>query len=378
MRATLLGFAAASCLLASAAAKCPDMLKTELAAVAACGNQDELAACLIAGDSCIHGCMSSAGCTDEEAKSFANWLANDCVEPRVLNSSDLKKRQRPAPAPADNEEEDNEDEEERPKKSAPEPEAAAPAPAPAAQPEQPSVVETPAPVAVAAAQEPEAPAVVTVVAPDVTQTAETEAKPPPLQANKSLICLTTDYKVTTVCRKPPGATKTQCEPTESAEVKCMPGLLCMRTEKGQEVCMEKINTPILSGIIVTCCLSVFAGSMLGWIIWAGCTSRAEARRARKQEEAKAIADGMKQEMPGGASEAYLPLIHEPAAGQRGRVRDSSADPSGGSMNNSRRPSRLGMSDGYGGIGNRSPVESRAPSPLGMPGATEDISYGGRR
>lgn len=97
----------------------------------------------------------------------------------------------------------------------------------------------------------------------------------------------------------------------------------------------------------------------------------------KQAEAKAIADGMKQEAPGGNSDAYLPLIHEPAAGMKGRVRDSSADPFG-SGSSSRRPNRLGMTDGYGGVPPRSPDGSRAPSPLGVPGATEDISYGGRR
>ena len=199
---------------------------------------------------------------------------------------------------------------------------------------------------------------------------------------KPLQCLTTKFVDAESCTKMKGAATSVCVPTKTPEIGCGPGLLCQMTEKGVQICMKKENAPNTAGTIVTICLAIFLSTMIGTVTFMACKTKKEEEREKKKAEALAIANGMKAPGPGGAAatDAYVPLM-----GSRGRTRDSSANPFGGngSGRNSRRPSTLGMGaqspGGYGGMSEaRSPVDSRAPSPLGMPGATEDLSYGGGR
>lgn len=401
MRASSILLTAASLLVASTNAECGQLAPSEIAIIANCGNTAELAECLTPGDECIKKCLAVAGCSDAEAASFAKWYHNDCKETRTFG--DLRKRQnnnneeeeKPAPAPPAETKADD------PGTRQPKPEETK-----AAEPEKkPDAVITPAETAAAETQpERTLPALSTPAAETPTPAAEVTTEAPPDQTvvatvtdskgktilttaaaslatlAKPLVCLTTRFVDAESCTKEKGAATSVCVPTKTPEIGCGPGLLCQMTERGQQICMERQNAPDMAGTIVTVCLAIFLATMIGTVTFMACKTKKEEEREKKKAEALAIANGMKAPGPGGpgATDAYVPLM-----GSRGRTRDSSANPFGGSGRNSRRPSTLGMGanspGGYGGMHeSRSPVDSRAPSPLGMPGATEDLSYGGGR
>lgn len=410
MRASSILLAAASLLVTSTNAECGQLASSDIAILAHCGNTAELAECLTPGDKCIKKCLALAGCSDVEVKSFAKWFHNDCKETRTF--SDLRKRQK-----NNNEEEENAEETPAPAANtkAADPGAAKNAETKAADPgtepaKTPDAVITPAETAAPAPTDeaPEtavalstpdaetsaaAPAQITTeIQPDQTiiatvtdtsgKTILTTAAASIATLAKPLVCLVTRHVDGESCTKEKGAATQVCVPTKTPVIACAPGLLCQMTEKGNQICMERKDTPDMAGTIVIVCLAVFLATMCGSVIFMACKTKKEQDREKKQAEALAIANGMKAPGTGGAAatEAYVPLI-----GGRGRTRDSSVNPFGGngSGRNSRRPSTLGMGatspGGYGGMSEaRSPIDSRAPSPLGMPGATEDLSYGGGR
>lgn len=420
MRTSTVFLAALSALATSVSANCGDLDASAIAILAACGNTAELTTCLTPGDKCIKKCLLTAGCGDAEAKSFAMWFHNDCKETRSFEdlNSDLRKRQEKKPADNKaNEEEENAEEEAAPadtkaadpgtqnpakpaetKAADPGTEAAKPPAVTAAETEAPAETKAPAfvppPLSTA---EPETPTPATEEAPVTSfkpqetivatvtdksgKTIVTTAAASIATLAKPLVCLTTRFVDAESCTKEKGAATSVCVPTKTPEIGCAPGLLCQMTEKGNQICMKKQNAPVMSGIIVICCLAVFLSGMIGAVIFMSCKTKKEQEREKKQKEALAIANGMKPPGSGGAAatDAYVPLM-----GARGRTRDSSANPfGGGSGRNSRRPSTLGMGatspGGYGGMNeSRSPNDSRAPSPLGMPGSSEDLSYGGGR
>ena len=430
MRTTTVFLAALSALATSVSANCGDLDASAIAILADCGNTVELTSCLNPGDKCIKKCLTTAGCSDAEAKSFAKWFHNDCKETRTFEglSSDLRKRQEKKPADNKaNEEEQKAEEEPVPAEAAPtEPapadtkaadpgtqnpakpaetkaadpgtEAAKPPAVTAAETEAPAETNAPAFVPPPlTTPEPETPTPATEEAPVTSfkpqetivatvtdksgKTILTTAAASIATLAKPLVCLTTRFVDAESCTKEKGAATSVCVPTKTPEIACAPGLLCQMTEKGNQICMKKQNTPVLSGIIVIVCLAIFLSAMMGAVIFMSCKTKKEQEREKKQKEALAIANGMKPPGSGGAAatDAYVPLM-----GSRGRTRDSSANPfGGGSGRNSRRPSTLGMGasspGGYGGMNeSRSPIDSRAPSPLGMPGSSEDLSYGGGR
>lgn len=409
MRASSILLTAASLLVASTNAECGQLAPSEIALIANCGNTAELAECLTPADKCIKKCLALAGCSDVEAANFATWFHNDCKETRTLG--DLRKRQnnnneeeeKPAPAPAPPAETKADDPGTRQPKPA-ETTAAEPETQPA---KTPDAVITPAETAAPAETQPEMtlPALSTPVAETPATEAQITTEAPPDETivatvtdskgktilttaaaslatlAKPLVCLTTRFVDAESCTKEKGAATSVCVPTKTPEIGCGPGLLCQMTERGQQICMKKQNLPNTAGTIVIICLAIFLATMIGTVTYMACKTKKEEEREKKKAEALAIANGLKAPGPGGpgATDAYVPLM-----GSRGRARDSSANPfGGGSGRNSRRPSTLGMGahspGGYGGMAeSRSPVDSRAPSPLGMPGATEDLSYGGGR
>lgn len=400
MRTTTVLLAALSALATSVGANCGDLDASAIAILAACGNTAELTSCLTPGDQCIKKCLAAVGCSDAEAKSFAKWFHNDCKETRTFEdlNSDLRKRQEKKPADKDNEEEDKVEEEPaaaETKAADPGTETAKPAAVTAAETEAPAEPTSPAFVPpLLSTPEPETPTPVTEEAPFTTfnpeetivasftdksgKTIVTTAAASIATLAKPLVCLTTRFVDAESCTKEKGAATSVCFPTKTPEIACAPGLLCQMTEKGNQICMKKQNTPILSGIIVIICLTIFLSGMIGTVIFMSCKTKKEQEREKKQKEALAIANGMKPPGSGGAAatDAYVPLM-----GARGRTGDNSANPFGsGSGRNSRRPSTLGMgASSPGGYGDsRSPIDSRAPSPLGMPGSSEDLSYGGGR
>lgn len=420
MRTSTILLAALSALATSVSAICGDLDASAIAILAACGNTAELTSCLTPSDKCIKKCLLTAGCSDAEAKSFAKWFHNDCKETRTFEdlSSNLRKRQEKKPADNKaNEEEDAEEGENAEEESAPaDTKAADPATAAETKAADPGTEAAKTPAATAAETEAPAETKATAFVPPPLSTSEPETATPATEEApvtsfqpqetivatvtdksgktivttaaasiatlaKPLVCLTTRFVDAESCTKEKGAATSVCVPTKTPEIGCGPGLLCQMTEKGNQICMKKENTPILSGIIVIVCLTLFLSGMIGTVIFMSCKTKKEQEREKKQKEALAIANGMKPPGSGGAAatDAYVPLM-----GARGTTRDSSANPfGGGSGRNSRRPSTLGTGatspGGYGGMNeSRSPIDSRAPSPLGMPGSSEDLSYGGGR
>jgi len=309
MRGASIILAAASALLIpSISAECAHDSPKDLAILAACGNQNEIANCLTEGEKCLYGCLVSSGCENADAQSFKVWYDNGCEEVRSFDG-DLRRRQL---------------------------------------------------IGTSAATVPTTPQVTTTEsAVTVTALAQTTAEAP-------LVCLTTAMVSVTLCVTPTdvGAIGTTCIPTSTPSVSCNKGLYCTTTATGQNTCMRIENTPPLSGIIASSCLGAALAAMMGSLIFMACRSRVATRKARKQAEALAIAGGSNLRLGSSAmasSEAYLPLIHAQAPdGHRG---DISADYAGGTGygSHSRRPSAQSLTQSPSGSYQGLAGSVRAPS-----------------
>ncbi|KFY31920.1 hypothetical protein V493_00678 [Pseudogymnoascus sp. VKM F-4281 (FW-2241)] len=292
--ASIIAAVATALLVPLSSAKCAHNDAASDAAIAGCGDVEEVAKCFASGvkSTQLFDCLVSSGCTEGQAETVQPWHDGDC---KVLqaNDGDLRRRQ-------------------------------------AVRRSMPKITATPT-VAPRFAQEGE----MTIAAvPQVTALEQAAEKP---------VCLKTKTIETSFCETitEAGSPTTKCLPTTTESIGCNDGLICSKDPKGITLCMES-KAPDLVGIIVSACLSVAFFAMFGSVLFMSCRTRSRQRLVEKQREAMLIANGAK--LGASASEAHLPLM-QPQAAQAGHNRDVSADYSAprtyGGRPNSRRASPSG-------------------------------------
>ncbi|KFY33889.1 hypothetical protein V494_07235 [Pseudogymnoascus sp. VKM F-4513 (FW-928)] len=293
--ASIIAAVATALLVPLSSAKCAHNDAAGNAAIAGCGDLEEVTKCFESGAKSteLFDCLVSSGCTEGQAEVAQPWHDGDCEDVNA-HGGDLRRRQ-------------------------------------AVRRSQPKITAIPT-VAPRRAQEGE---MTIATVPPVTAMAQAESTP--------LVCLKTEILDTTECvtLTENGSPSTKCQPTTTESIGCNDGLICSKDPKGLTLCM-KSEAPNLSGIIVSGCLSAAFCAMFGSVLFMSCRTRSRNRLAEKQREAMLIANGSK--LGPSASEAHLPLM-QPQAAQATHNRDVSADYSAprsyGGRPNSRRASPSG-------------------------------------
>lgn len=272
--ASIIAAVATALLVPLSSAKCAHNDNAANAAIAGCGDLQEVAKCFASGvkSTQLFDCLVSSGCTEGQAETVQPWHDGDCEDVQA-NGGDLRRRQ-------------------------------------AIRRSQPKITAIPT-VAPRRAQEGE---VTIATVPAVTAMQQAEGSP---------VCLKTEIIDTTECvtLTVGGSPSTKCQPTTTESIGCNDGLICSKDSKGITLCMKSLP-PDLSGIIVSGCLSAAFCAMFGSVLFMSCRTRSRNRLAEKQREAMLIASGSK--LGASASEAHLPLM-QPQAAQAGHGRDASAD-----------------------------------------------------
>ncbi|KFZ11527.1 hypothetical protein V502_07508 [Pseudogymnoascus sp. VKM F-4520 (FW-2644)] len=271
-------------------AKCSNSDSAGNAAIAGCGDLEEVAKCFASGikSTQLFDCLVSSGCTEGQAETVQPWHDGDCEDVQA-NGGDLRRRQ------------------------------------------------------AARRSVPKITAIPTVAPRRAEATVATVPAVTALAQESTLVCLKTELIDTSSCATvtTDGSTSTNCQATTTESIGCNDGLICSKDSKGLTLCM-KSQAPDLAGIIVSACLSAAFCAMFGSVLFMSCRTRSRQRLAEKQREAMLIASGAK--LGASASEAHLPLM-QPQAAQAGHNRDASADYSAprsyGGRPNSRRASPSG-------------------------------------
>ncbi|OBT67109.1 hypothetical protein VE03_04530 [Pseudogymnoascus sp. 23342-1-I1] len=291
--ASIIVAVATALLIPLSSAKCAHNNAAGNAAIAGCGDVQEVEKCLASGmkSTQLFDCLVSSGCTEGQAETVQPWHDGDCEDVQA-NGGDLRRRQ-------------------------------------AVRRSQPKITAIPT----VAPRHPEEGAVTIATVPGFTAFARAET---------SLTCLKTSSISTSACSTvtTDGSTTTSCQATTTESIGCNDGLICTLDAQGTTLCMES-QAPDLAGIIVSCVLGAAFFAMFGSVLFMSCRTRSRQRLAEKQREAMLIASGAK--LGASASEAHLPLM-QPQAAQGGHNGDTSGDystrPYGGRPN-SRRASPSG-------------------------------------
>lgn len=293
--ASIITAVATALLVPLSSAKCAHSDAAGNAAIAGCGDLQEVTECFASGVKAteLFDCLLSSGCNERQAEAVQSWHDGDCEDDHA-NGGDLRRRREVRRAEA-----------------------------------KITAIPTVAP------RYPQEGEMTIATVPQITAMAQDE--------NTPLVCLKTDIIDTTECVTftEGGSPSTKCQPTTTESIGCNDGLICSKDPKGLTLCM-KSEPPNLAGIIVSACLSGAFCAMFGSVLFMCCRTRSRNRLAEKQREAMLIANGSK--LGPSASEAHLPLM-QPQAAQATHNRDVSADYGGprpyGGRPNSRRASPSG-------------------------------------